>query len=112
VFVTRGGGVVGETDDGNAGKGHVGRTEVVVFRGHPRVREFGKNVSCSANIWQVPRRAGARNRLIHSMHTNWSLPSLLEIRTISTGHLAGVKRDVSPSVRLWAGKNRMCHVGI
>jgi hypothetical protein len=112
VFVALGGGVVGETDAGQTGKGRVGGAEGEVSGGPPLAREFGKNVSCSSDIWQVPRRAGARNRLMRSMHTNWSLHSLFEIRTISIGHLAGGREDVSPSVCLRAGTNRMCHVGI
>ena len=94
------GGVVGETDDEQAGKGRIGSTEREVYGGPPRALEFGKNVSCSSDIWQVPGRAGARNRLMRSMHTNWSLPSLLEMRTSSTCHLAGGRENVSPSVCL------------
>ena len=112
MFVTLGGGVVGETDVGQTSKDRVGRAEGEVSGGPPSAREFGKNVSCSSDIWQVPRRAWARNRLMRSMHTNWSLPSLLEIRTSSTGHLAGGRKDVSPSVYLWVGTNCMCPVGI
>ncbi len=104
--------MVGEIDIGQTGKGLVGRAEGEVLGGPPRVLELGKNVSCSSDIWQVPRKAGARNRLMRSMHTNWSLPSLLEIRTSSTGHLAGVREAVVPFVCLWAGTNRMCLVGI
>ena len=112
MFVAPGGGVVGETDVGQTGRGRVGRAKGEVFGGPPRARELGKNVSCSSDIWQVPRRAGARNRLMRSMHTNWSLPSLLEIRTNSTGHLAGGREDVSPFICLWDWTNRMCPVGI
>jgi hypothetical protein len=100
VFVALGGGVVGETDVGHTGKGRVGRAKGEVSGGPPLAREFGKNVSCSFDIWQVPRRPRARNRLMRSMHTNWSLPSLLEIRKSSTNHLARGKDDVSPSVCL------------
>ena len=51
AFVALGGGVVGETDVGPTGKGRVGRAEGEVFGGPPRAREFGKNVSCSSDIW-------------------------------------------------------------
>ncbi len=47
-----------------------------------------------------------------SMHTKWSLPCLLEMRTISNGHLAGGIEDVSPSACVWAETNRMYLVGI
>ena len=100
VLVAIGGRVVGEADAVQTGKGRVGRAEGEVSGGPPLAREFGKNVSCSSDIWHVPRRAGARNRLMRSMHTSWSLPSLLEIRTSSTGHLAGGRAIVSPSVCL------------
>ena len=70
VFVALGGGVVGETDAGQTGRGRVGRAKGEVFGGPPRALEFGKNVSCSYDIWQVPRRAWARNRLMRFMHTN------------------------------------------
>ena len=49
---------------------------------------------------------------MRSIHTNWPLPSLLEMRTNSTDHLVGGKEDVFPSVCLWAGAHRMCLVGI
>jgi len=75
MFAAFGGGVVGETDVGQAGKGRIDSAEREMYGGPPRARELGKNVSCSSDILQVPRRAGARNRLIRSMHTNWSLPS-------------------------------------
>ena len=100
VFVALSGGVVGETDDGQTGKGRLGRAEGEVSGDPPLTREFGKNVSCSSDMWKVPRRSRARNRLMRSMHTNWSLPSLLETRINSTGHLAGGREDVSPLVCL------------
>ncbi len=49
---------------------------------------------------------------MRSLSRNCSLPASLEMRTSSTGHLAGVREDVSPFVCLWAGTNRMCPVGI
>ena len=100
VFAAFGGGVVGETDVGHAGKGRIGNAEGEVYGGPPRDRELRKDASCSSDIWQVPRRAGARNRLMRSMHANWSPTSLLEMRTSSNGHLAGGREDVSPSVCL------------
>ena len=93
-------GVVGETVVGQVGKGRMGCAEGVVWGGPPLDRGFGKNVSCSFDIWQVSRRAGARNRRMRSMHTNWSLPSWLEMRTSLTGHLASGREDVSQSVCL------------
>ena len=100
MFVALGGGVVGETDAGQTGKGREGSVEGEVSGGPPLARVFGKNVSCSSHMLQVPRRARARIRLMRSMHTNWSLPSLLEMRTSSTCHLAGGREDVSSSVCL------------
>jgi len=49
---------------------------------------------------------------MRSMHTNLSLPSLLETRIDLTGHLAGGREDVSPFACLCDGTNRMCPVGI
>ena len=75
MFATIVGGVVGETVAGQVGKGRMGCAEGVVCGGPPLGRGFGKNVSRSSDIWQVSRRAGARNRRMRSMHTNWSLSS-------------------------------------
>ena len=49
---------------------------------------------------------------MRSMSRNFCLPASLEMRTSSTGHLAGGREVVSPSVCLWAGTNLMCPVGI
>jgi hypothetical protein len=100
VFVALGGGVVEETNVAQTGKGRVGRAEEEVSGGPSLACEFGKNVSCSSDIWQVLRRAEVRSWPMRSMHTNWSLPSLMEMRTSSTGHLAGGREDISPSVCL------------
>jgi len=95
-----GGGTVGEIDAGQGGRGLVGCSEGEVGGGPPLARAVGKNVSCSPVMWQALRRAGARIRLMRSMHTNWSLPFLLEMRTNSFGHLAGGRENVSPYVCL------------
>ncbi len=78
----------------------MGCSEREVAGGPPLSRAFGKSVSCSAFMWHALRRAGARIRLMRFMHTNFSLPSLLKMRTNSTGHLAGGRKFVSPFVCL------------
>ena len=55
-----GGGVVGEISARQTGKVLVGRAEGEMVGGPLLVRVFGKNISCSADTWQVLRRAGAR----------------------------------------------------
>ena len=49
---------------------------------------------------------------MRSLSRNCCLPSSLEMRTSSTGHLAGVREEMSPSVCLWTGTNLMWPVGI
>jgi len=65
-----GGGVVGEIDAGQTGRGLVGCSKGEVVGGPPLARVFGKNVSCSDVMLHALRRAGARIRLTRSMHTN------------------------------------------
>jgi len=99
-FGIPGGGVVGEISAGHTGKGLVGRSEEKVVGGAPLARVFERSVSCSVYMWQVLRRAGPRIRLMRSMHTNWCLLASFETRTNSTGHLAGGREIMSPSVCL------------
>ena len=68
---------------------------------------FGKNLICSVVIWQKLREAKARIWFMWSRFTNRFLPSLFEMRTNSTGHLASDRGDVSPSDCLRARPNRM-----
>ena len=49
---------------------------------------------------------------MRSLSRNCCLPASLEMRTSSTGYLAGVREVVSPSVCLWAGTNLMWPAGI
>ena len=70
VFVALGGGVVGETDVEQTRKSRVGRAEGEVSGGLPLARVFENNVSYSSDMRQVPRRAGARIRLMWSMPMN------------------------------------------
>ena len=104
--------MVGEIDAGQTRRGLVGCSEGEMAGGPPLARAFGKNVSCYAVMWQAPRRIGARIRLMRPIHTNWSMLSLSETRTNSTGHLAGGREVVSPYVCLLAGTNRMRLVDI
>ena len=94
------GGVRGEIDAGQNGKGLVGRSAGGVAGSPPLALVFGKNLSCSADMWQALSRAGARIWLMRSMLTNRFLPSSLEMRTSSTGHFAGGRDVVSLSVCL------------
>ena len=94
------GGVAGEIDAGQAGKGHLVIDEGEVAGGPLIARVFGKNCSCSIDMWQVLRRAGVRIQLMRSMHANWSMSVSFEIRTGSTGHLAGGRKVVTPSLCL------------
>jgi hypothetical protein len=80
VFAAFRGGVVREIYVGQTGKGRIGSPEREVCGDPPRAFEIGKNVSCSSDIWQVPRKAGARSRLMCSMHMNGSLASMLEMK--------------------------------
>jgi hypothetical protein len=49
---------------------------------------------------------------MRALSMNCCLPASLEMRTSSTGHLAGVREVVSLFVCLWAGTNLMWPVGI
>ena len=82
---------------GRTGKGLVGSAEGEVVGGPLLACVFGKNVSCSADMWQVLRRAGARIRSMRSIHTKYYLSASFGMRTISIGHLAGGRGVLSPS---------------
>ncbi len=49
---------------------------------------------------------------MRSLSRNYYLPASLEMRISSTGHLAGLREAVSPSICLWAGTNRMWPMGL
>ncbi len=101
------GGVLGEMGAGQVGRGLVCCIGGGVF-GRPReALVFGKKISCFAFIWPTCWRAGARMCVMRFVLTNRFLPSWLEIRISSTGHLAGESSVVSLFVCLWAGTNRM-----
>ena len=84
--------MVGEISAGQTRQGLVGRSEGEVVGGPPLALVFGTNVCCSVDMWQVLRRAGPMIRMMRSMNMNWCLPASFEMRTNSTGHLAGVER--------------------
>ncbi len=94
------GGVRGEIDAGHIGKGLVSRSEGGVEGRPPLARGFGKDLSCSVAMLQTLRRAGAHIWLMRSIFTIWALPPSLEMRTNSTGHLAGCREALSPFVCL------------
>ncbi len=58
----------------------------------------GKNLICSGVMWQTRRMAGVRIWVMRSVFRNFYLPASLEMRTNSTGQLAGGREAVSPSV--------------
>jgi len=107
-----GGRVVGEISAGQTREGLVGRVEGEVVGGPLLVRIFGKNIICSADMWQVLRRAGARIRLMRSIHTNWCLPASFEMRTNSTGHLAGGRELCHRLVVYELGQLACAQVGV
>ena len=99
VFGFPGAGVVGEIiNAGQTGKGLVGCAEGEVVVGPLLVRVFGKNITCSTNMWQVLQRAGARIWLMRSMHRSGCMPASFEMRTNSNSHIVGGREVVSPSV--------------
>ena len=106
------GGVCGEIVAGQEGIGLTGYPEGRVVGPPLLFGAAGKNLICSGVIWQTWSMAGARIWVMRSLCRNFCLPVSLEMRTSSTGHLAGGREAVSPSVCLWAGTNRMWPVGI
>jgi hypothetical protein len=106
------GGVDGEIGVGQMGIGLAGGSEGDEVGPPLRVGVFGEKLICSVVIWQKMRKVGAMIWLIRSRLANRFLPSSFEMRTSSTGHLAGDRAVVPPSVGLWAGTSRMCLVGI
>ncbi len=106
------GGVLGEIIAGQTGMGLAGVSEGKVA-GLPALGVvFGKNLIRGVVIWQTLQSDGARIWVMRSSPKNLFLPASLEIRTSSTGHAAGGREVVSPSVCLWDGTNRMCPEGI
>ncbi len=106
------GGVIGEIVAGQVGRGLVCCIGGGVIDRLLMVLVFGKNLSCYAVSWQTCWRAGANMCVMRCVIKNRFMPSLLEMRTSSTGHLAGDSSALSLSVCLWDRTKRIWPVGI